>query len=466
MTKRQCFYSYYIAIALAFLVRLIWISLIPVLSNAPDESSHWRAVEYLSEYFRQPSSQEIIMAQVGAHIIQIQTSYFHMVIPKMVFDFLGVNESSLIYVCRISNTVLSLVAVINCKYIFERLLGEKKIAYLLSIALAFHPQYLFISSYINNDIFACWITTLSIIVLLEILSIYFSNLENLKDTKKIFQRLIYLNLLLGFTVFCSLFSKSSSLIIYVAAFIILLVIFVSSACRIEKPWSTTLDYVKKPKFKFNIISLLAALLLGFSLYYVYMLKLSIPNLSASNIFSASFIAQVIVYPRYPQFPRGLYTTIFSSHSFWDYLKTITQMEYWKLIFQGFWGIFDNMSLKMHGLWYYFYFPYMISFFYGYLNVFRNRFKFNWITTIEYIMCLGIVLMCAGSLSFSYQVDFQAQGRHFLPVLVIVYYFIAKGLHIFRGFNFTRLFILTMIVGSVICTLLYVPLNLFSIYYTQ
>ncbi|GEM_PF-2725920 len=459
-TKGKYLYGYYIAIVFAFLVRLIWISLIPLLSNAPDESSHWTAVEYLSEYFRQPSSQEIVTAQVGAHVLQVQMSYFHMVISKSVFGLFFNNDSILIYICRITNALLSIVVVINCQHIFSQLIINKRIANLLAIALAFHPQYVFISSYVNNDVFACWITTLSIIVLLKILPKILSKLDSKNTLIQQFNFSQLILPLLCLTLFSSLFAKSSSIIVYASATFILLFIFLF---RFKQTFPIVLNSFNNYKIILNVIAISASFLLGYLLYSMHTIKLSMPGLSNYDVFSGSFMAQVIFYPRPVQLRQVVYGAIFSSHSFIDYLNTITQMNYWQLIIQGFWGLFDNMSLRMNSLWYYFYLPYMISFLYGYFTVFKKSLKYHYLTVMEYTMCLAVVLMGVGSLSFSYKIAFQPQGRHFLPVLVIVYYFIAKGFYVFKGADFTKRFISIMIIGSVICTTFYVPFNLFSVY---
>lgn len=458
--------SYSTALLLAFLIRIIWIFSIPPISNAPDEVSHWIAVKYLSEYFRQPSSEEIVSVQVGAHILQVQMSYFHMVITNFLLSKIFTYELILIYASRIVNALLSIVVVLNCKYFFEKIFKDTWLANLLSLVVAFHPQYVFISSYINNDIFACWITTLSIIALSEFVVKPAS--RELPQPGR-FQELSHLSLfILPLSIFCSIYAKSSALLIYIATAIIIANLAIKKVVEylVQKKRNRKLEtffHINKPTITYKLILITAPLVLSYLLYYLYTLKLSLPGISPGDVFSGSFMAQVIVYPT---LPKGTYNNIFSSHSLISYLIQYTKMGYWQLVIEGFWGIFDNMSMKMNSLWYYFYLPYLITFFYGAFKVFANSSKPSRLVMLDYIFCLVMFLTCIGSLSFSYKVDLQPQGRHFLPVLLVFYYFVVKGLKSIGGDYFAKLAVLLLLVGSVICTTLYVPLYLFRAYYTN
>jgi len=458
--------NYSTALLLAFLIRIIWIFSIPQISNAPDEVSHWIAVKYLSEYFRQPSAEEIVSVQVGAHVLQVQMSYFHMVITNFLLSKIFTYESILIYASRIANALLSIVVVLNCKYFFEKIFKDTWLANLLSLVVAFHPQYVFISSYINNDIFACWITTLSIFALSEFV-VKPASIEPPQPSS--FQKLSNLSLfILSLSIFCSIYAKSSALLIYIATVTVIASIAIKKVIKylVQKKRNRKLgifSHINKRTITYRLILVISPLVLSYFLYYLYTLKLSLPGISPGDIFSGSFMAQVIVYPT---LPKGIYSTIFSSHSLVSYLIQYTKMGYWQLVIEGFWGIFDNMSMKMNSLWYYFYLPYLITFFYGALRVFDNSSKPSRFILLDYILCLVIFLTCVGSLSFSYKVDLQPQGRHFLPVLLVFYYFMIKGLKSIGSYYFTKLAVLLLLLGSVVCTTLYVPLCLFRVYYAN
>ena len=375
------------------------------------------------------------------------------------------HESILIYASRIVNALLSIVVVLNCKYFFEKIFKDTWLANVLSLVVAFHPQYVFISSYINNDIFACWITTLSIIALSEFV-VKPASLEPLQQSR--FQKLSHLSLfILPLSIFCSIYAKSSALLIYIAAVIVIAILTIKKVIkylvqkRDRKP--EIFFHINKPTIIYRLILVIAPLVLSYLLYSLYTLKLSLPGISPGDVLSGSFMAQVIVYPT---LPKGIYSTIFSSHSLVSYLIQYTRMGYWQLVIEGFWGIFDNMSMKMNSLWYYFYLPYLITFFYGAFKVFANSSKHNRFILLDYILCLAIFLTCIGSLSFSYKVDLQPQGRHFLPVLLVFYYFVVKGLKSIGGYYFTKLAVLLLLLGSVICTTLYVPLCLFRVYHAN
>ena len=459
---RKYICNYYTALLLAFFVRVIWASLIPQLSNAPDEASHWLGVEYLSNNFSQPSAEEIINLKVGAHVLQIQMSYFHMVIPNIFFKLFTSNESILVYFSRIANALLSILVIVNCKLFFEKTLKDRVLANLLSLALAFHPQYVFISSYINNDIFTCWIATLSIIVISNFL-------QNDKNSSEIYSYTNQINDIpnpkwfLFITLFSSVFTKSS-LIIYIA---FILSLFMLLIARIlininQNYFKNRLNHNLKisnytDRTLFAVFSLISASIL----YFLYTIKLSIPGIKALNIFEGSLMSQVFVYPN---LPKGGYVTIFSSHGIFSYLTTINEMGYWKLILQGFWGIFDNMSMKMSNIWYDLYLPFMIIFLCGLLSIIINFWKPNNLTLLESTMAIAVVLMCFGSLSFSYKIDYQPQGRHFLPMLVIFYYFVVRGLQLLRNKGVTRIAIMFLLTVSVVCSSFYIPLYLFKIYY--
>lgn len=459
---RKYICNYYTIIVVAFITRVVWASLIPQLSNAPDEASHWLGIQYLSNNFSQPSAEEIVNLEVGAHVLQIQMSYFHMVIPKIFIQLFTSDESTLIYVSRITNALLSILVVVNCKLFFEKTLGDKALANVLSLALAFHPQYVFISSYINNDVFTCWIATLSIIVISNLIN------NNKNSSKADFYKKKYVNyipypkLFVFFTLFSSVFTKSS-LIIYIAFVLIICMYFIviNLINLYPKYLKTRLNNTLKVSlFNSYIFVVLCSLISASVLYTIYTIKLSIPGIRTLNIFEGSLMSQVFVYPN---LPTGRYMTIFSSHNIFAYLATINEMGFWKLILEGFWGIFDNMSMKLSSIWYDLYLPFMIIFLCGLINIIRNLWKPKNSFLLESIMAVAVILMCFGSLSFSYKIDYQPQGRHFLPMLVIFYYFLARGFQLISNKRVTQMAIIFVLTTSVICSSFYVPFSLFRTY---
>lgn len=453
---------YFSILLLALAVRVIWILFIPQLHYAPDESSHWLAVKYLSENFMQPSSEEIMSGQVGTHLLQLQMSYFHMVIVNILAKSVF-NEQILIYICRFANALLSLIVVVNCKYFYQKIFKNKYLASLLSLAIAFHPQYVFISSYINNDVFTCWVVTLAIIFIYNFLI----NSRFVTTPASNFSRQLLKFVPISIIGFCALYTKSA-LLVYIAFAIVATITYlqkvISSRLKNRRLVKT---FVHTTKVRSNIPKLFLVLVLflfalSYLPYYLYTTKLSLPSISAFEVFNGTLMAETTFYPLVPK--EHYNTLVLSSQSFASYLETINKVGYWQTVIDGFWGFFGLMTIKMDKLWYDFYLLYLIIFFLGILKVFYRPYYPKHLRLLEYIMCLVVALMCIGSLSFSYKIGFQPQGRHFLPIIIIFYYFLAKGLQSFKNSHLLKLPLFILFIASLICTTLYVPLNLFRIYY--
>lgn len=453
---------YFSVLLLALGVRVIWILFIPQLHYAPDESSHWLAVKYLSDKFRQPSSEEIMSFQVGAHLLQLQMSYFHMVIVNILAKSVF-NEQILIYICRFVNTLLSLIVVVNCKYFYQEILKDKYLANLLSLAIAFHPQYVFISSYINNDVFSCWVVTLAIIFI-------YNFLKNSRITtpESNFSLQLLKSVPIFIIGFCALYTKSALLVCIAFAIVATITYLQKVVILCLKNWSLVETSLHTTKVYNNIPKLFLVLVLFFALsylpYYLYKTKLSLPSISAFEVFNGTLMAEIIYYPLLPK--ESYNTAILSSQSLASYLETINKVGYWQTVIDGFWGLFGPMTIRMDKLWYSFYLPYLMIFFLGILRVFYPSYNPKHLRLLEYVMCLVVVLMCIGSLSFSYKIGFQPQGRHLLPIIIIFYYFLAKGLYSFKNPHLIKLPLLILLIASMICTTLYAPLNLFRIYHVS
>lgn len=147
---------------LAFLLRLAWAWLLPY-DGAPDEGlAHIRAIRFYLEHFRLPTRPEILSNEAGAYGGMSPLPYlFHWFFG--LFAVRGVPLEQQILLPRLGSVVAGTAVVWAASLGSRKLFPQNRpLQWGIPLFLAVQPQLVFISAYLNSDIFSVLISTLLI----------------------------------------------------------------------------------------------------------------------------------------------------------------------------------------------------------------------------------------------------------------------------------------------------------------
>jgi hypothetical protein len=149
----------------AALVRLPWLFIVPP-SEAPDEKTHFWVVNYIRAHHSLPSAPDVAAAGTdGVYGSLPQLGYLpHLLMCQFVPD------QQALFFARFGSLFMGLVAVLASYRAAQELFPQSRVLRLaLPAMIVFHPQFVFVSSYVNNDVttsgIACVIVWLLILCL-------------------------------------------------------------------------------------------------------------------------------------------------------------------------------------------------------------------------------------------------------------------------------------------------------------
>jgi hypothetical protein len=164
-----------IIILLSVIVRLPWLLMIPQ-AEAPDENMHVWVINYIATHCNLPDRQALsnsgLVSAYGSvppfaylpHIICLK-----LFTPDIQTPFnRQISLSQL--VTRLGSLFMSLIVVAAAWWIGRKLFLDNRLAAIaLPLLVAFHPQFVFVSSYANNDITTAAVSSLIIVNIVSVL---------------------------------------------------------------------------------------------------------------------------------------------------------------------------------------------------------------------------------------------------------------------------------------------------------
>lgn len=140
-----------------FILALMWSIFVPT-EYAPDESMRYVLPKYIFEHneLPLPDSEEVIHPFYNASY-----AYYPLLLGSIISgffmkiaSFLGAGETGLLIAARLTSVIAGTVFVYFLIRISKRLFSSKAIQYFAIVLGAFMPQFVFLSSYVNNDALA------------------------------------------------------------------------------------------------------------------------------------------------------------------------------------------------------------------------------------------------------------------------------------------------------------------------
>ena len=156
----------FLLLSLAFLVRIPWLVMVPQV-EAPDESTHFWVIQFIVQHLCLPDYQSVING--GAQAVYASLPQFgylpHVLLLKCLGGF--VLPEHALYLARLGSLCMGLIVVGVAYFIGRLLFLPNHIAALaLPLMIIFHPQFVFVGCYVNNDATTAALAALILIFLI------------------------------------------------------------------------------------------------------------------------------------------------------------------------------------------------------------------------------------------------------------------------------------------------------------
>ena len=371
-------------------------------ANAPDELMRYPIAQFIYETGTLPTGMEDSLINdlwgfsyaVYPYLTSIISAFFMKIV-----SFFAASEASLLIAARLTSVFAGTGTLIMCFKIGEQLFEERHFSLLFTSLVGFLPQFVFLSSYQNNDSFAVF--TASIIIYFWIRAL---------KTNWSFRSLV------GIGVGCGLCALSY----YNAYAYLLCTIILYFADRIIAK-ATPVNIMRGA-----VIIFVIAFAIGgwFFMRNAALHDGDFLGLRTTTV-SAELYAADGYKPSQLQNPRALgmsfADTFFRSNRF--------QTSSWVLAVAGsFIGNFGNMSVRIPVFLYLLYFVLLLLGFLGFVTRRIGSFPPKPVITFKLLVSIIFVIVVNLALFMysCYTSDYQAQGRYMMPSLLPIMLMITEG----------------------------------------
>ena len=356
----------FLIVLLALLVRVPWILLVPQV-EAPDENTHFWVVQFIVNNWQLPNFD--IVTSVGSEAVYgsiPQLGYLpHIILVKCLGNL--VNLSNLFYIARLGSLLMGLVVIGVSHYMGKMLFPAHRLyALALPAMIIFHPQFVFVTSYINNDSTAAALGALILFLLLRSVE------TGLNKTNM---------LCLAICCACLILSKYSGYCLLITTAITILLVL----------------YLHREKLKEQLtylIGMIVAILILTSWWFV------------RNYFVfAGDITGV-------KTMHSIWTLTYHKHlqNFNSPLGVLFSSQFWRMLFFSFWGWFGYMTRSLPRFIYYGYLSFVVwaglSFVFAKV---KHKMQWSWL-----ILILSFLLNLSVCIYGTYSGVAGPQGRYLFP----------------------------------------------------
>ena len=375
------------------LIYYLWSVILPY-NKAPDEVMRYDIPNYIFYHNNLPRGDdpEICNDIFGtSYAFQPILSYiFSAFAMKIAVLGLGMAEINMFHAARWISVISSCITVLYLLKISKKLFHGKK---LMVVLVALLPQFVFISSYVNNDALAVMSTAI----------IFYYWLEVLENNWKVSSCIV---LSVGMSICALSYYNAYGLLLCSA--ILFIINFIADIRKSVDKKRILLKYVNRAAVMIGIVAILAGwwFIRSFILYDGDILGLETT--------------------RKLQQLNGSYSILFSVYQQGYSLKyMLIDMQWIEKVIMSFIGTFDYMILWLPGWLYKIYFVILLM---GLAGCFYQNNKIKESKKSLIIISILTILITVGlSVGYSYFSDCQAQGRYLLPMLIPFMYFLSIGI---------------------------------------
>lgn len=369
----------FLIISLALLARIPCMTLIPHI-EAPDENNHLWVANFIANHLCLPDLHSIYLAGYEAVYAPIpQLGYLpHIFFLKCFSSFFSPDKY--LYLARLGSLFMGLIVITVSHKLGRLLFPANRIAALaLPLLICFHPQFVFICSYVNTDATTAALASLILLLLC-------------KASKT------GLNILnaAGLTITCSwlILSKYSGYCVILTAAVSLLLIV----------------YKNKEKYRIQI-ALLAAMGIGTVLLtgWWFLRNYFAFNGDITGV-KTMYTIWTSTYHRYVEKFASPFAILIST-------------RFWRMLFFSFWGWFGYMTRSLPRAIYYGYLGFFIA---SILSFFRRKnYQINLIWFIILFCFITNISMCIYG---TYSGVAGPQGRYLFPSEIPIISMLVAGLN--------------------------------------
>ena len=381
-----------------FLFYLIWAMIIPF-NSGPDEHMRYQIPEFIYKYGGLPhGGDERIREPVWgiSYAFTPITSYIISALFMKVTSLFTTNADALLLSARLVSVISSVGTVFFCVLISEKIF-KGPFKYIFIISVAFWPQFVFISSYVNNDSFGIMTVAWIIYALMNCA-------EHKWDSKSCLQ--------LGLPIGLCMISYYNCYGAVLAAVIYALL----SVC-------TDKQIENKPRFIMNrvlCVAVVAFIICGW--WFIRNAIIYNGDFIGLNT-SAEYAEKYAITALKPSNRQ----TAYSVHM--PLKEMLFERKWLRTVLFSYVACFDAMSVPIRDWCYNIVFAISLT---GLCGCFlpskltkENNNKYNWkFWSSMLIICIITFLLC---LYYSYFNDWQPQGRYCLPMIVALQLFVTRGL---------------------------------------
>lgn len=415
---------------IAFGVYFIWSIVIPY-NEAPDEYMRYDVAKYIYTYHKLPRGDAPILCDNVWGISYAFKPYLAYLISAGFMFVASVFECSafeLFHVARLASVLFSTITVWYCTKIAKEIL-DKKSGKLFVVMVGFWPQFVFISSYVNNDSLAIMSTAM----------IVYYWIRGFK-TKWDWKTYVGLGVALAICV-----ASYRNVYGYGVCSALLFVCYYLVEYKKTKDVTVLKEMLKKG----IIICGIVALISGWWFVRNYILyDGDILGNETGKVAKLKYAA-----PNYkPGMRKNLYQQGISLK------QMFFEMNWIKISLGSFVAAFGYMSVRLSNWCYVLYFAVLGMGCLGHMATWKKKTKpqFNRLLLITMWLAMGIVL--ALSIYYSYFIDFQPQGRYLLPVIVPLMLLLSAGIARFEEriekrtnwrISLTKIVMIFLVVSSIL-----------------
>lgn len=386
-------------LCLAFGVYYIWSMIIPY-NQAPDEYMRYDVAQYIYTYHSLPRGDDPVLCNnewgIGYAFLPY-LSYLISACFMFVADAIPISQFGLFHVARLASVVFSTITVYYCIQIAKQILNERS-GKLFVVMVGFLPQFVFISSYVNNDSLALMSTAM--IVYYWILGL---------QTKWNLKNCIGLGAALAICV-----ASYRNVYGYGLCSALFFVCYYLVQYQKTKDVSVFREMLKKGLIICGVVILIS----GWWFVRNYMIyDGDIMGRSAAKLAKLKYAAE----QHKPGVQKNLYQQGISlKYMFYD-------MGWLKTCLTSFVAAFGYMDLWLPAWCYNLYFAIFGAGCLGHVLTWKKRKKpiFNKLLLTMMWIAMGIVFFL--SVYYSYFIDYQAQGRYLLPIIVPLMLLLSTGI---------------------------------------
>ncbi len=385
-----------------FLFYLIWSLVLPY-NGGPDEFMRYDVVNYIVTYGRLPLGNDPILLKTNgwgtSYAFQPYLAYMIDAGISKVFYELGMRYTNLYHAARFGSVIYGTITVIFTYASTKKLFSEKT-ARFAAILLGVLPEFAFVCSYVNNDSLA--LMSVSMIVYAWVCGV-----------KNRWSRTCCIGLGLSLSI-CFLSYKNSYGYILCSAIIFIVFYFYQS--WEEKKKELLFEMIKKGLIICGIVAVFA----GWWLVYKYFAYDGDITASAAREWAKDNYAfeEIKNHLSVSESGSSLFTMLFD-------------MGFVKSTVMSFFAVFDSMSLGIPNWGYFLYvLLYLLGTVFS-LCLLGKKIKKRERSFTDYLVYANLLLACIITISlsihYSYNVDYQPQGRYILPVLLPLVMSVSLGI---------------------------------------